>query len=205
MDTYIFRYAGWFAYASATVWSLQLLFLGLFYTVGKPFGLLSDIANVIMVLLILPYALALHKIYQPGTATFSLVALLAAIIGIVSVALGSALLVFGIIDFQQSVIPTLIGLGFIGIWLMGSNYLSQANGAFPGALVILGIAVGSGLVLLAAIAPFAGAFFVDTGISFPKSPFVYLPLAGGLVGFVGYPVWAVWLGRLVSSGRVTLA
>lgn len=193
-------FAGRSAITSAIAWILQLVFVGLFFSIGQPFGTLSDLANTLMVLLMLPYALAMYRRYQDVSNWWNSLALVLSVIGVFLVAGASGMLVLGSIEFEQSLRPVLAGLGLIGIWIIGLNILGRSDPILPRRMVWLGIMVGVGLVLLAALVMARGALEFDPPWAVLRNPIAIPGLVGGLIAFLGYPAWAIWLGKSLIQG-----
>ncbi len=189
--TSLFRYAGWSAYVSATATMITFVTAILFFSIGGPFGKINDISSVVQVLFMLPVALVLYRLFRPNTQTLSLLAAAVGIAGVMVAVVGQGLLVFGVITYQQSLTFFPAG-GAIGVWLLLANYLALTNRKLPQGLA------WSGLV--------AGAGYIVTVVGFllggQQNPLFY---AGGLVLVISYPIWAIWLGRVLSSGSLAVS
>jgi hypothetical protein len=159
----------WCAYLSAAATLLTFITGVLFFTVGEPFGKLNDISSVFQVLLMIPLTMAA----------------IVGIGGMLVTAVGQTLLVLRRIDFQTSLRFTPGGAA-IGIWLIAVSLLALVGGYLPQGLVWIGIAAGAGYV----------ATVVGFLMGGQKHPLFY---AGGLVMAIGYPIWAIWLGRFLSA------
>ena len=110
------------------------------------------------------------------------------------------MLVLGSIEFEQSLRPALAGLGLIGVWIFTVNILGRSDPNLPRRMVWLGIIVGVGLVLLAVLVVALGALEFDPPWAVLRNPIAIPSLVGGLIAFLGYPVWAVWLGVALIQG-----
>lgn len=197
-------FIGWTLIASGIAWLLQLVFVTLLYIVGGPFGALSDFSNALAVLLMLPFALALHRINRAHAVVPSRIALLSGLAGIVLVAVPSILILVGKINFQQSLPPIIAGFAAMGIWLLISFWFFQSDGNLPVSLTRLGLIIGLGLAatgLLLTVSesnPLVGGdikTFLANPLLYPA--FILVPL-----GVLSYPFWAVWFGRLLALGVI---
>ncbi|MCI0610160.1 MAG: DUF4386 domain-containing protein, partial [Anaerolineae bacterium] len=76
-----------------------------------------------------------------------------------------------------------MSFGVFGISLVIYGYLALADKMLPRRLAWLGMVAGIGYVL------------VTTGfiLGGPNHPLTYV---GGLASIIGYPAWAIWLGRV---------
>jgi hypothetical protein len=184
----LFRYAGWSAYISGITTIIGFVTLMIFFTVGQPFGTINDISAVFVALSMIPVSIALYKLQQLHTKTLSLIATCIGIISMLVASITSILLIFRIIDFEQSLLPTLTAFGTIGIWLIMSSYVSLKNGQLPKRLSYLGIVAGVGYIL-------SNLGFWLGGQQHP------LLAVGSLIAIFSYPIWAFWLGRLFSSSN----
>lgn len=185
----LFRYAGWSAYVSAAAAVIVFITAILFFAIGGLFGPLNDISSVFQVLFMLPIALMLYQLLPSNTRLLNRIALMIGMAGMLVTGFGQSLLVFGVITYQQSL--TFIPAGAaIGIWLLLTNMQALASGLLPRGLAWAGILSGVGYILTTSGFLLGGQ----------ESPIFY---AGGLVLVITYPIWAVWLGRLLLSGKLS--
>ena len=182
------RIAGWSAYGSAAATILTLLTGILFFTIGQPFGTLEDFSAVLQVVFMIPVAIALHRLLPSTTRSVSLVAAGVGILGMLISAIGQGLLVLGRIDYPTSTKFFPAGLA-IGSWLLVVCSLARINGFFPNGLARAGSIAGVGYFVTVAGFLWGGQ----------ESPVFYL---GGFALGIGYPVWALWLGRLFLAGTL---
>lgn len=187
----LFRLAGWAAYLSAAANIAGAVTLVLFFSVGEPFGTMNDILSSVIALSMIPLALALHQLGRTVSVSGSLLAAGGALVSMVVAAGVSALLVARLITFAQSYLPTLTAFGMIGAWLVLANLLTRASGGLPWGLIWLGVSAGVGYML--------------STVGFYLGGQNYLLLAaGGLLAAITYPIWAIWLGRVLLSNRFRL-
>jgi hypothetical protein len=79
----------------------------------------------------------------------------------------------------------------IGAWLVLAKLLTRASGGLPWGLIWLGVSAGVGYML--------------STVGFYLGGQNYLLLAaGGLLAAITYPIWAIWLGRVLLSNRFRL-
>ena len=154
-------------------------------------------------LIAVPIAFRVHRSWRtqtPGASTATLV-----LGGVSLLAYGLLSLVLAAGTFEPGDVGSLsvIPLGGIGLWLVLVSVLA-ADTALEGWLRWLGIAIGLGLVLLPI------GFFFGGGAAAAKNPALTfespLLLVSALVSLlaaqIGYPIWAIWLGRRWRAGRV---
>ena len=105
---------GWAALLSAVATIGTLITGILFFAVNERFGKLNDIVSVFQVVLMLPVAAAVYLLVRPDNRGLALLALAVGSIGMIIVAVLQALLVVGMVRFEQT-----IGSG-------GKNRISQS-------------------------------------------------------------------------------
>jgi hypothetical protein len=189
MSVELLRLVAWSAYLSAGATILTFITGILFFTVGHPFGTINDAASVFQMLFMVPMALALYQALRPVATIPNVLAVTAGVMGMCDAAVLQALLVFGVFEYEQTIREVLIGGGFVGIWLVLVGILALASGMLPAGLAWVGIVSGVGYMLLVV------GFWLG-GEGHP------LFLAGSLVAVIGYSVWAIWLGRVLSLGAM---
>jgi hypothetical protein len=176
----------WSANLSAIATILTFITGILFFTVGGIFGKINDISSVFQVLFMIPLALALYRLLSPSASTLSLMATLLGIGGMLIAAYGQSLLVFGEIGFEGSKKYFPAGAA-IGIWLVVTCAFALSHNLFPAGLAWAGILAGPSYILIV----FAFLIKGQQNIVF------YI---GGLILGISYPIWAIWLGRLIGTG-----
>jgi hypothetical protein len=108
--------------------------------------------------------------------------------GMLLSAFGQGLLVLGRIDFQESLKFFPAG-GAIGVRLILVCALAAYGGQMPQLLAWTGILAGAGFILTI-------IGFLQSG---QQNVLFYI---GALALGISYPIWAIWLGRLLFSGMV---
>ncbi len=182
-------FVGWSAYVSAAANILGFVTLIAFFAVGEPFGVINDLTTVILGLSMVPLAFVLHKLHRRAAPRLSFGAFVIGVLAMVSAAALSALLVLRLVSFELTLVAVPVAFGVIGVWLVLNSYLGRNSGTLPSGLIWIGIIAGSALVLV----------LVGVLLGGPQHP---LAAVGGLTAVICYPVWAIWFGRLLISGRV---
>jgi hypothetical protein len=180
---------GWSAYLSAAATVINFVTLAAFFAVGEPFGVINDITTVIHALSMVPLAFVLLDLHRRTAPRLSLGAFVIGVLAMLSAAALSALLVLGLVEVELTLVAVPVAFGVIGVWLVLNNYLGRNSGTLPSGLIWVGIAAGGAFVLVI-------VGFLLGGQQHP------LAAAGGLTAVICYPLWAVWFGRLLLSGRV---
>jgi hypothetical protein len=175
----------WSAFLSAAATLLTFITGILFFAKGQPYGSLNDISSIFQVLLMAPLVVLLLSMTSINHPFLGILAALTGISGILLSALGQGLLVFKRIDFEGSLKFFPAGAA-IGAWLILACSLMLGDGTLPPLLAWLGIFAGTGYVL-------AVAGFLRGGQQH------ILFYVGALMLVIGYPAWAIWLGRLLLS------
>lgn len=188
MSDALMQLYGWAAYLSAVATIITFVTGILFFAVGGAFGKINDISSVLQVLFMVPVAIMSVRSLASGSPALGLIAALVGIAGMLVSAYGQSLLVLDRIDFEGSLKFFPAG-GAIGIWLIVVCAVAAVGGQLPQVLAWTGILAGLGYVMTV-------VGFLRGG---QQNPLFY---AGGLVLGVGYPVWAIWLGHLIFSGRL---
>jgi hypothetical protein len=178
---------GWAALLSAVATIGTLVTGILFFAVNERFGKINDIVSVFQVVLMLPVAAAVYLLTRPGNGGLALLALAVGSMGMIVVAVLQALLVVGMVSFEQTIGAVLSAGAAIGLWLVLANVVALAGGTLPWGLGVFGMAAGIGY-LLSAVGFHRGG---------QQHPLFY---AGSILIVVGYLVWATWLGRLLQDG-----
>ena len=182
---------GWAALLSAAATIATMVTALLFFTVGERFGKINDAISVVQMAMMLPVALAIFVLRPAAATSLALLAAVVGVLGMVVTAVLQALLVFGVVKYEQTITAVLSAGGAIGLWLIMTNVLALSGEILPTGLVAFGIVAGVGYVL-------ATVGFYWSG---QQHPLFYM---GGFLIVVGYSVWATWLGRLLQVGSLVL-
>lgn len=186
----VFRYAGWSAYLSAAATIVGFVTLIVFFSVGEPFGTIHDISSIILALSLLPLALALYLLQRPCAALLSLIALIIGICAMLAASILQILLVLRVVKLELTLVAVPAAFGVVGVWLLLNSSLALASGTLPSGLAWVGMVAGVGYILVI-------LGFILGGQQHP------LTAVGGLTAVIGYPIWAIWIGGLLLSGRLT--
>ncbi len=182
-------FIGWSAYVSAAANILGFVTLIAFFAVGEPFGVINDLTTIILALSMVPLAFVLHKLHRRAAPRLSFGAFVIGVLAMATTAALSALLVLGLVEVELTLVASPVAFGVIGVWLVLNSYLGRSSGTLPKGLVWVGIVAGGAFVLV----------IIGFLLGGPQHP---LAAVGGLTAVICYPVWAVWFGRLLLSGRV---
>lgn len=203
---------GWSAIIGGVIGVIGFICLILLFVVGEPFGSINDFLSIPTGLLLLPLVVGLYRLHAPHYPLIGGLAALAGAAGFLSTMAGSALLLLGRIDFQQSLIPGMGGFGLIGLWALLNAALSLADGALPRPIALAGVLLGLTptiiLVLLLrvdAVANVLTAMASPTAAGFQMNPVVMALTALGMISYAGLPFWFIAVGRLFATGRVGAA
>lgn len=158
----------------------------IFYAGIQIFGLISDVTGVVLFLLLIPVALAAHRILNPISPSVSLVASVIGIAAMLVYAVLQAALLLGLVQYEQSLPYMLLTIGLVGVWLFLTGVLAFWMDAFPAGLAWVGMIGGLGLVLS----------LVGFWIGGQEHPLAGI---GFLVSFFALPIWCFWLSRLLKS------
>jgi hypothetical protein len=176
--------------------------LGSGATEPSSFVRLSDAFGGLATLVAIPAAFRLHAAWRIRATRASRAALA---LGLASLA-GYAVVVLpyaaGINEPTIQGPLTVVGLGSIGLWILLVS-LGRADPALDGNLRRVGVATGLGnLVLFVAYFVGGGSSAVDGQQLVPGSLLLLVAYAAGSVSSqIGYPIWAILLGRRLWAGR----
>jgi hypothetical protein len=185
---------GWVAIVTGVSAILAIVFLILMYTVNQSFGKVNDVFNALIGVSSAVLAWMLFAEHYAKSPLLSQIALALALIGAIFTIVGSVLIIYGFTDFVMAGWYTGIGNAMIGLWLVAFFYSMLRGDSLPHNLIILGIIVGAfmavGLIGIPGI--FTG---IDSMESMPW--FLYIAFFGYLGTYILYPIWTIWLGRML--------
>ena len=187
---------GWIAIATGVSAILAIIFLTLMYTVNQSFGRVNDVFNSVIGISSMVLAWMLYAEHHAKSPLMSLIALALAVVGAIFTIIGSILIIFGFTDFVLAGWYSGIGYALIGFWLAAYCYAILHGDALPHNLVIFGVVVGvfMAIGLLGIPGIFAG---IDSMESMPW--YLYVAFFGWLGTYILYPIWCIWLGRVLLS------
>lgn len=179
------RLSVWCCYIAAGATIVGFITLITFFIVGDPFGIINDIASVVIALTGIPILMLLHTLHRTNYLTWSWAALLAGTAALLVAAGTQTLLVLRIIQYEQTV-PATIGFGVFGISLMIYGVLSYSQNMFPRRVAAWGFFAG------------LGYFLVTAGFLLGQQdhPLSYI---GGVMSVIAFPGWTILLGNQVRG------
>lgn len=173
--------AGWCGYIAAGATIFGFVTFVAFFIVGDPFGIMNDIASVVIALTSIPILIALHQLHQMNYSASSWFALVIGIAALLVAAIAQSMLALKIIKYEQT-LPATIGFGIFGISLMIHGYLSRIGETLPRKISMWGIFAGLGYFLV----------IVGFMLGQQNHPLTYV---GGLMSVIAFPTWAIMLGN----------
>lgn len=213
-------WVGWSAVLSGAVAIVGNVFLLLFYIFQAPrmyaaggnapdyLGRVNDAAIGIQTILLIPIALALLealKLHGP-VSLWQRYVVGAALIGMLIIGCIQLLYAFHLISFEIQTRFVLPAYGIIGLWMILIHNQLRVQHILSPSLAWLGIVVGASYLLLFlsffAFGGYASAASNDPSAFFSNLPFIIATILSLLIGFFAYPVWAIWLGRVILSGKM---
>jgi hypothetical protein len=177
--------AGWVIGAAGLV---ALVTIGLFFWIGEAFGLINDLALIVMTAAI-PFLML--AFWELGGLTPTPLALVAQTGGWLAAAVWCVthlLFVLGVVSIDYDAPATgafaveAVALIVIGLWIAGANLLA---GPWLGAIRWFGVVTGVGVVL----------FAIGTLLSGNQGTLVYI---GGVAYLVLLPAWGALMGRFLG-------
>jgi len=213
---------GWWAILSGAVAIVGDIFLILFYIFQAPrlfeaggnapdyLGRVNDAAVGIQALLLIPIALTLLRTlrHRGSVSAWQRVVEAVAMISMVIIGCIQLLYALHMIGFETQTGFMLPAWGIIGLWMILTHYQTHIHNIFSRSLAKLGIAVGAAFfVFFLSVFAIGGAVFTagtDPSAFFSNTPFLIamgISLLIGFFGFFAFPVWAIWLGRVILSGK----
>jgi hypothetical protein len=212
-------FVGWSALLSGVFSVVASVFLALFFSLeaaaifegGEPatpplFGSLNDASYIFVALLLIPVALALHRIGPSARSVPSGAALAVGLIGMLAAAVIQALYVPRMINSEAQFLWFNAALGAIGLWVFLVNVLGRGATGLPNSLAWVGIVTGFCMLMLPLTYVLAGSSeLVSDPAAALSDPLVIATSSIGLLGLaIGYPIWAIRLGRLSLKGGLSI-
>ena len=187
---------GWMAITIGVSAILAVIFLILMYTVNGRFGTVNDVLNSVIGILSVVIVWMLFAEFHARSPMLSQITLVLAVIGAIFTIIGSVLIIFGYTDFVLAGWYTGVGNALIGVWLATLCYSMLSSETLPHNLIVYGVVVGSFMTF--------GLLGIP-GILARVDTFQSLPwyLGTSYLGFLGtyvlYPIWTIWLGRILIT------
>jgi len=185
---------GWTAIATGGVVIVAVITLALMYAVKPAFGKVNDVFNSLIGISSVVLAWMLYAEHHARSPLMSQITLALAVVGMIFTIIGSVLIIFGFTDFVLAGWYTGVGNALIGLWLAAFCYSMLSGDTLPHNLVVFGLVAG-GFMAMGLLGIPGILARVDTMESLPW----YLGV--GYFGFLGtyvlYPIWAIWVGRII--------
>ncbi|NUM44443.1 MAG: hypothetical protein HUU38_07015 [Anaerolineales bacterium] len=194
---------GRIAIAIGAVTITGIVFLALFFTLKiRFFGSLNDACIALAAILGAGLAWLVHPFYRAQLPRWSRLALAAAVLGALIVTLGAWLVISATTGYFLAALYMTFGNAFLGLWVLGFNRAAAQTGHWPRRLTQFGQMTGIVMVFgLVTIFGILGG--VDSDVNPPWH--VNLGNVGGLGWYLLFPIWSVWLGRVLHSASATVS
>ncbi len=183
------------AVVAAVATLLGALFLVLFFARGGLWGLLNDIASIVLMLATIPVAVAIAFVGEDAFGGFAWLVASIGVIGMAGAAFAQLLLVARVRTYRE-LLPWTLGSGaVVGVWyllvgVLGLELVATRN--FPITLMALAIVSGVG--------------FIATGYGFWRGNERHpLSIAGGLALLVSSTGFLGWIAFITLGSRPTSA
>ena|ERR1043165_2990232 len=210
---------GWIALVAGSLEILGLIFLMLFFALELPqsiastlrFGYLSDVTPIIVAPINLTVIVILFMLQRKDSPTLSAIAVILGTAGILTTAWTNIMFVSGEILLEKQIQLFYISMAFLGPWHILVNALARRNCLLPFRLATFGVLVGVGQLIMLVSALTLGWYDQMPSYTFAeimKDIRLLISLAisipATLFGYLGAPIWLVWLGRTLVSGNQTI-
>ena len=160
-----------------------------------PLGRTNDALVGLTALSAIPLAARLHLVWRERAQGISNAAFAMAIVALLGT--GVTQLVYAANVISSATQTILVGPLFAGtgVWLLAVN-AGRAVPSLDGRLRSVGIVAGAGyLLLLVTTLAYVSSGSSDPAVAFANPLFGIMAALGFLGAYLGYPVWAIWLGR----------
>jgi hypothetical protein len=204
------NFVGWSTIGSVASWLLQFVFLGLMFSVAmSPYGMMSDFSYMFGALLTLPFMVAFYLLYRAEQGMLSLLALLIGVTGVIIINVSQFRLVIKQLILEQNMPQVALGTGLIGLSILLFNLLGRGEAQFPSGFTWLGIVLGTMMGMGILVASFYGkeivAMMSGTLDWSMANPIMLVVIAANFLSQLGYPIWGIWLGRMLLRGAISLS
>lgn len=206
------KYLGWAALGAGSIEILGITFLILFFALELPqgsastlrFGYLSDVTPVIAAPVFLIVIVMIFLIQRKGALQWSTISALLGIAGILLTAWTNIMFIDEKISLERQIQLFYISLALLGPWHILVNALARHNRFLPARLTTFGIWVGVGQIIMFLVSFVLGGYdnmfsssptALMTNIPLLISLAIAIPMT--LLGYLGAPIWLVWLGRVL--------
>jgi hypothetical protein len=203
--TSLLRWAGWAALANGTLGILAILALMAFYGGIPVLGPVNDVLTLVATLPFLALVVIVHRLIGPRSPRVSAVAASLGLIGGAGIVAAMGLFIAEVIPLTGQGILFILSFGPIGIWTIVASRLAREEHLVTPRLARFGVVVGAGeaiacmsFVAFGGVSLFAAEDFQALMANYPLLIGAGVP---GFVGYVGGPIWSVWLGRVLASAK----
>ncbi len=183
------------AVAAGVVQLIGLLSLIVFFVVGDPFGTLNDLCIALTGLLSAALAWQLSGVFAARSPALGWLLPALAGLGALIVVVGAALVITRTTGWVLAGLWMEFGYAWIGVWVVVFCVAAPASAGWPRGLTTLGLAAG-GLMVLGALTLPGLLRGLDAWEALPW--YVNVGQAGGLGWLLLYPLWCLWLGRVLA-------
>lgn len=186
---------GWTAITVGVIAILALIFLTLMATVHMGFGKVNDVFNSLIGISSVVLAWMLYAEHNAKSPVMSQIGLVLAVVGAIFTIIGSILIIYGYTDFVLAGWYSGIGNALIGFWLAAFCYSMLSSDTLPHNLIVFGIVAG--VFMAIGLIGISGIF---AGIDSMDMPWhLFVAFFGWLGAYILYPIWTIWLGRILLS------
>jgi hypothetical protein len=182
--------AGWSAIVAAAATVIGLVFVGLFFSRGQPWGYWNNVASVVHMLATIPVALVVGTLEMERTSTLAVAVAAIGIVGMLAAAGLEATLAARLRTYDQLLRPTAIAGAVVGVWYVLAGFLGL-SGAVPSVLPWWMIAAGFGFIAL-------GYGFAVGGQRHRLAAFGTWTLS------IASTTFLAWLGIFLVSGKLVV-
>jgi hypothetical protein len=196
------RPLGWLAITIGAVTLIGVVSLILFFTIGLFFGTFSDLCIASEAILSAILAWLLYPAHHAQSPRMSQLLLITALVGALVAFIGSAFVIFDVTGWYLAGLMNHFGFALVGLWLLGLNFLVQQSDRWPRRLVQFGLVSGAIMAIGLLTSPGIVGRVDDPELA---PWFVNVAMAVASLGWLLlYPIWSIWLGRLLLSNRLTV-
>lgn len=193
------RTVGWLAIATGGVILVGDVSLMLFFTIGGFFWAFNDLCVGFAAILSALLSLMLYPLHRAYSPRSSQLLLSGALVGALVASIGSAFVIFGITGYFLAGLMNCFGYALVGLWLLGLNYSAGRRNGWPSRLVRFGLVSGA----IMAVGLLTGPGIVGRIDNPELAPWVlYVGAVASLGWLLLYPIWSIWLGRLLLTNRL---
>jgi hypothetical protein len=185
----IVRIGAWAGYVVAAAGALALVFIGLFFAVGQPWGSLNDLALLVMTTALAPLMLSFYELGGRTPLRQAQAAQTLGWLAVLTWCVTQVLFLVGVVAFDYYRPATGAfalqswATVYIGLWIAGANLLA---GPWLSGERWLGVVVGVGVAVFS-------LGLLQGGI---ETPMTYV---GGLAYQVLLPIWAFFMARRLAT------